>query len=120
MDENHFRHPAVLASARGVTGEEFQLHQSQFLLAGALVVLHLGVVAHADIGPFPKNSETEFILEIFWGLWLVMPLLVGAAAVAEERKMGTLESQLCLPVKKRTQFATKFSVVLFLPSCLAS
>ena len=94
--------------------KEFQLHQSQFVLAGALVLLHLGVLATRRLGHFRKNSDTEFVLEIFWGLWLVMPMLVGAAAIAEERKLGTLEGQLYLPVKKRMQFATKFFVVLIL------
>ena len=32
--------------------------------------------------------------------YVVMPLLVGSAAVAEERKIGTLESQLCLPANR--------------------
>jgi ABC-type transport system involved in multi-copper enzyme maturation permease subunit len=94
--------------------KEFQLHQSQFVLAGALALLHLGVLAEGKFGHVKKNSSTEFIIQIFWGLWLIMPMLVGAAAVAEERKMGTLEGQLCLPVKRRTQFATKFLVVLLL------
>jgi len=94
--------------------KEFQLHQSQFVLAGALALLHLGVLAEGKFGHIKKNSSTEFIIQIFWGLWLIMPMLVGAAAVAEERKMGTLEGQLCLPAKRRTQFAAKFLVVLFL------
>ncbi len=94
--------------------KEFQLHQSQFVLAGVLLALHLGVLAVKKFGHIKHNSAMELVVGIFWGLWLVLPLLVGAAAVAEERKMGTLEGQLCLPVKRRTQFATKFSVVLFL------
>ncbi|HZL78386.1 MAG TPA: ABC transporter permease subunit [Candidatus Limnocylindrales bacterium] len=98
--------------------KEIQLHQSQFVLAGALVVLHLGVLATQKLGHFRKNSTTEFILESFWMLWLVMPLLVGCAAVAEERKLGTHESQLCLPVKRRTQFAVKLAVALGLSVAL--
>ena len=94
--------------------KELQLHQSQFVIAGVLALVHLGVIATRKLGHFSMNSSLEFILETFWGLWLVMPMLVGAAAVAEERKMGTLESQLCLPAKHRTLFAVKFSVVLFL------
>jgi ABC-type transport system involved in multi-copper enzyme maturation permease subunit len=94
--------------------KEIQLHQSQFVMAFALLMLHLGVLATRTFGHFRKNSSTEFVLEAFWSLWLVMPLLVGCAAVAEERKLGTLEGQLCLPVKRRTQFAIKFSVALFL------
>lgn len=94
--------------------KELQLHQAQFIMAGALALLHLGVLAARKFGDFRKNSDTEFILEIFWGLWLVMPMLVGAAAVAEERKLGTQAGQLCLPVKRRTQFVMKFCMVLVL------
>ncbi len=79
--------------------KEIQLHQSQFIMAGVLALLHLGVIAERKFGHYQKNSSTEFVLEIFWGLWLVMPMLVGAAAVAEERKLGTLAGQFCLPVK---------------------
>jgi ABC-type Na+ efflux pump permease subunit len=94
--------------------KEFQLHQAQFIMAGALALLHVGVLATRKFGSFQRNSSMEFILEIFWGLWLVMPLLVGCAAAAEERKMGTLEGQLCLPVRRRTQFAVKAGGVLLL------
>jgi ABC-type transport system involved in multi-copper enzyme maturation permease subunit len=94
--------------------KEVQLHQSGFVLAGALALLHLGTLAVRKFGDFRRNSDMEFILEIFWGLWLVMPMLVGAAAVAEERKLGTLAGQLCLPVKQRTQFKMKFRMVLLL------
>jgi hypothetical protein len=90
--------------------KELQLHQAQFMIAGALAVLHLGVLATRHFGHFRKNSTTEFILESFWMLWLVMPLLVGCAAVAEERKLGTHEGQLCLSARRRTQFATKLFV----------
>jgi ABC-type transport system involved in multi-copper enzyme maturation permease subunit len=100
--------------------KEIQLHQSQFVMAGALLLLHLGVLATRTFANFGKNSTTGFILEVFWGLWLVMPVLVGCAAVAEERKLGTLEGQLCLPVRRRTQFAIKFSVALFLSVLLGA
>ena len=98
--------------------KELQLHQAQFMIAGALAVLHLGILATRHFAHFRKNSTTEFILESFCALWLVMPLLVGCAAVAEERKLGTLEGQLCLPVKRRTQFATKLLVALGLSVAL--
>ncbi len=107
--EKHFWRPRA-----ALFWKEVQLHQSQFVLAGALALLHLGVLATRKIGHFKPNSSTQFILEIFWGLWLVMPMLVGAAAVAEERKLGTLAGPLCLPVKWRTQFAVKFRMVLVL------
>lgn len=94
--------------------KEFMLHQSQFVMAFVLVVLHLGVLALPHFYDLSKSRDLKFILEIFWGLWLVMPMLVGAAAVAEERKLGTLGSQFCLPVKLRTQFAIKFRIAMLL------
>jgi hypothetical protein len=94
--------------------KELQLHQSQFLMAGGLLLLHLGALATRKLGHFPKNSTEEVLLDTFWIFWLVMPLLTGCAAVADERKMGTLESQLCLPAKRRTQFAVKLFATLAL------
>ncbi len=94
--------------------KELQLHQSQFIMAGVLLLLHLGVIAWRKFGHIQRNSSLELILAIFWGLWLVIPILVGAAAVAEERKLGTLAGQFSLPVKRRTQFAVKLRVVLLL------
>ncbi|HZM05920.1 MAG TPA: hypothetical protein VFC44_23200 [Candidatus Saccharimonadales bacterium] len=94
--------------------KELQLHQSQFVVAAALAFAHLAVIATRKFGNFPRNSMMEFVLESFWGLWLVMPMLVGATAVAEERKIGTLAAELCQPVKRHTQFAIKFCVALLL------
>ena len=100
--------------------KEFMLHQSQYVMAFVLLVLHLGVLAVPHFYDLSKSRDLKFVLETFWGLWLVMPLLVGCAAVAEERKIGTLEGQLCLPVKRRTQFAIKIIVVLLLSVLLGA
>ncbi|MBI3849417.1 MAG: ABC transporter permease subunit [Verrucomicrobia bacterium] len=97
--------------------KEIQLHQSQFVIAGILAFLHLGMVAaRKAAGGFKDSPMMEFLTGQFWVLWVVMPLLIGCAAVAEERKLGTFESQLCLSSRRRTQFAIKFLVVLML-SC---
>jgi ABC-type transport system involved in multi-copper enzyme maturation permease subunit len=100
--------------------KEFQLHQSQFIMAGVLVLLHLGVIATRKFGNLRNYPDLKFVLEQFWFLWLVMPFLVGCAAVAEERKLGTLEGQLCLPAKRRTQFGLKLFVVLVLSVLLGT
>jgi hypothetical protein len=92
--------------------KEILLHQSQFVMAFVLAVLHVGVLAVRKFHDLTNSPDLKFILENFLGLWLVMPLLVGCAAIAEERKLGTLPGQLCLPVKSRTQFGIKFVVVL--------
>ena len=94
--------------------KEFQLYQPLFIMAFALLVMHLGVIVTRKLGHFPVNSSLQFVLEKFWLLWFVFPFLAGCAAVAEERKFGTHESQLCLPSKQRTQFTVKLWVVLLL------
>ncbi len=91
--------------------KEIQLHQSQFIIAFVLLILHLGVLAVRKFHDLNDSRDLKFVLELFWGLWLVMPLLVGCTAVAEERKIGTHEGQLCLPVKPRTQWRIKISAV---------
>jgi ABC-type transport system involved in multi-copper enzyme maturation permease subunit len=95
--------------------KEFQLHRVTFIGMGGLLLLHFGVVAlrHAHQNPpdyFWKNLDE--ILGFFGVLWLVVPLLIGCASVAEERKFGTMDGQLCLPVSSRVQFAIKFFFTL--------
>ena len=94
--------------------KEFQLHQSLLVIAGVLALVHLAVVLLRPApGNFKEWTELEFVTYAFWVLWpVLMPLLIGCAAVAEERKLGTLEAQLCLPVRRRTQFAIKYAVAL--------
>lgn len=111
--ERSFRPRAALLA------KELQLHQSQFVMAGALFLLHVGVIAVRKFGDFKDSSGTEFVLNTFWILWFAMPLVVGCAAVAEERKIGTLESQLCLPARRRSQFWIKFLFAMALSLILA-
>ncbi len=101
--------------------KEFQLHQPILLMAGVLGLLHLVVILLRNFGgDFTKQPVMQMILSSFWMLWLVMPLLIGCTAVAEERKLGTLAAQLCLPVKRGRQFRIKFGVVLFLSVLLGA
>jgi len=90
--------------------KEFQLQSISLFCVGALLVLHLGVFLlrgfHGD--HFGPNSMAGTISDFFWVFWLVLPLVIGCMAVAEERKLGVMESQFCLPVSRRTQFLIKF------------
>lgn len=92
--------------------KELMLHQSHFVVAFVLLVLHLGVLAVRHFADLSNSKDIKFILEVFWGLWLALPFLVGCTAVAEERKLGTLDSQLVLPAKRRAQFLIKFVVAI--------
>jgi len=102
--------------------KEFQLHRVTFIGMGGLFLLHFGVVAfrHAHQNPqdyFWKNLDEN--LGFIGVLWLMVPLLIGCASVAEERKFGTMESQLCLPVSSRVQFAIKFFFTLLFGGLLS-
>jgi ABC-type Na+ efflux pump permease subunit len=90
--------------------KEFQLQSISLIGAGVLLVLHLAVrTLYSGSKP---NSLASVASDSVWILWLVMPLMIGCMAVAEERKLGVTESQLCLPASRRFQFAIKFIPVM--------
>ena len=89
--------------------KELQLHSVTLFFAGALLVLHIGVLLlRIYYTNSHRNSLAEGVSDFFWMLWLVLPLTIGCSAVAEEWKLGVAESQFCLPVSRRWQFAIKF------------
>ena len=89
--------------------KEFQLQSISLFCACALLALHIGVFSlRIFYANHHKNSFADGVSDGFWILWLIMPLVIGGTAVAEERKLGVAEQQLCLPVSRRTQFAIKF------------
>jgi ABC-type Na+ efflux pump permease subunit len=94
--------------------KEFQLQQVSLMGAAGLLVLHLGVIVLRKYHHFEKDSAGEVLTSIFWMLWLVMAPVIGSMAVAEERRLGVLEGQLCLPVSSGVQFMVKGIFTLFL------
>lgn len=94
--------------------KEIQFQQITLLIAFGILVLHICTLATRKFCTLPGNSELRFALESVPFLWLLLPWLAGSVAVAEERKLGTHESQLCLPAKRWRQFAVKFCVAFLL------
>jgi ABC-type transport system involved in multi-copper enzyme maturation permease subunit len=117
-----------LFSARPATSEEVrerkpifallkkELLLQQGVLTGAIgvLVLHAGIIGLRAVHHFQKDSAGDELTSIIWMAWLVLPALLGSIAVAEERKIGVVESQFCQPVSRRVQFTIKFLVTLFL------
>jgi ABC-type Na+ efflux pump permease subunit len=87
--------------------KELQLQQASLMGAAGLLALHIGVIVLRKYHHFAKDSGGEILTAIFWMLWLVMAPVIGSMAVAEERRLGVMEGQLCLPVSRRLQFAIK-------------
>jgi hypothetical protein len=103
-----------------LVGKELQLHQSAYLVAALLLLFHIVVLFARFLSTEPHGRGEFFriVVDAWWVLWLALPLIIGAACTAEERRLETQQSQLCLPVKRRTQTAVKFGVALFLGVCL--
>ncbi len=99
--------------------KELQLHQVGLLGMAWLFLVHLGVIWLRKAGADHLSPTLEVALQVFGGLWLVVPLLAGSPAVAEERKLGTLEGHLCLPVSSRIQLALKLAVALLVGGLLS-
>jgi hypothetical protein len=98
--------------------KELQLHQVTLMGAVGLLALHIGILVLRKYHHFAKDSAGEVLTSIFWMLWLVMAPVIGSMAVAEERRLGVMEGQLCLPVSRRLQFAIKGIVTLLLGTFL--
>ena len=98
--------------------KEFQLQQASLMGAAGLLALHIGVIVLRKYHHFAKDSGGEILTAIFWMLWLVMAPVIGSMAVAEERRLGVMEGQLCLPVSRRVQFAIKAFLTLLLGTFL--
>jgi len=94
--------------------KEFQSHQLTLIIAFGVLMFHACTLVVRKFHNFSSNSELRFAFEATPFLWLLMPWLIGGVAVAEERKLGTMESQLCLPITRRLQFAIKFALVILL------
>jgi len=87
--------------------KELQLHQVVLAGMAGLFVLHLGIVGLRKAGHHAFGEMIRAGLDSFWLIWLTVPLLAGSLSVAEERKLGTMEGHLCLPISSRVQFAIK-------------
>jgi ABC-type transport system involved in multi-copper enzyme maturation permease subunit len=95
--------------------KELYLHQVSLAGIAALGLLHLGVIGMRywfrgrDLG-----ATVEGALYLYSYIWLLVPLLVGSSSIAEERKLGTMETHLGLPIARRYQFVIKFCLVMVL------
>jgi ABC-type transport system involved in multi-copper enzyme maturation permease subunit len=113
--ERELREP-VRKPFRTLLLKEFQSHHVTLIVSSGFLATHVATVAARILfGTYLlAHMNTRFMLESFPLLWLLLPALVGCMAVAEERKLGTLEGLLCLPTTRRKMFIAKFIVALAL------
>ncbi len=97
------RHPI-----RALVVKEFRLHQ--LTLMGASL-LYLAILLPTLLFIRDDNSPAfEAVQALILLLCLLLPILIGAAAVAEERKLGVHQAIQCLPVSPITRFLIKLAV----------
>ncbi len=107
-------------SLRALLWKELQLHQVGLAGMALLFLLHLGVVAIRKAGAQALGDNVRAALEMFGAIWLIVPLVLASASVAEERKLGTMDSMMCQPVSTRLQFGIKLLFALVLGGLLSA
>ena len=98
--------------------KELQLQEVTMIIVPLLLLLHLAALAVRHFAPIWATRLGYLDGAAY--LWLMAPFVVGCVAVAEERRYNTLESLLCLPARKRSQFLVKFLVVMTLGIALGA
>ena len=96
--------------------KELHLQQMPLLIGGLFVLVWL-VLTLAE--RFTDGAAMAALPVITAIQFMVIPLLVGALASAEERQLGTLEWQRLLPMPGWQQWTLKVATVLLLSTVLA-
>jgi hypothetical protein len=95
--------------------KEFQLQQATFIVAGLMIVIHVASLALRPlISPDTRGGALATLVNFVFIIWLTLPVLVGSASIAEERRFGTMETQLTQPVPRSIQLLVKLTITLLL------
>ena len=92
--------------------KELHLQQISYVVASLYVLGWLGMVSWSQ--PGTQSIDIGTLIYAF-----LMALLVGSVASAEERRLGTLEWQVMLPVATAKQWIIKVAVALSLTMVMA-
>ena len=101
---------------RALLSKELHLQQVNLICGVLFVLLFAGaaVAKRSDL-KIADVSVQDILLGFLFLIWALMPLLIGAVSIAEERRLGILEWQQSLPVSRSRQFLAKW-----LPACALS
>ena len=96
--------------------KELRVQHMAIVVAGINMMIWLAT--HAVVGRFDEmNVAIAAVVPVLYGV--LVAILIGSLASAEERHMGTLEWQVLLPVAMWRQFAVKTAVALTMSLVLA-
>jgi hypothetical protein len=104
------RHPLV-----ALVWKELRLQQLAFVIAAIYVTGCLGLLVSG------ADARTSGIVSIFSMFFvLIMPVVIGSLAAAEERQFDTHDPQLLLPMKVSTQWIVKSATAIGLSLVVAT
>ncbi|MCB1125392.1 MAG: hypothetical protein KDM81_02775, partial [Verrucomicrobiae bacterium] len=112
------------AIRRVLRRKEWRLQQLNWIMAGCLCALT--VIVALSIRAWDTKSDLAWFLPLLLLVWGLVPLMIGATAVAEERQLGVLATQQVLPsatgcqwwLKVRQSFLMGFLLGVVLPILL--
>ncbi|MCB1124979.1 MAG: ABC transporter permease [Verrucomicrobiae bacterium] len=93
------------AIRRALRRKEWRLQQLNWVVAGCLASLTVAVAL--SLRARDGWIRLEWVMPVLLLVWGLLPLMVGAAAVSEERRLGMLEIQQALPVTVGRQWWLK-------------
>jgi hypothetical protein len=95
---------------RAFARKEWQHQESTLVLFVIWALGHLAAIGLRNF--YPRHTDAREILDMAWLLWVIVPLVAGSVAVAEERRLNTHEGELCAPFSTRKQFVIKLAMVI--------
>jgi len=93
--------------------KELRLHEISLLITGCAVLICSVIMAYRPFyaafssEPFDHSLPSQLVVLVAVVAGLIIPMLVGAVSVAEERQMGLLEWHLTLPPSRFRQWLVK-------------
>jgi hypothetical protein len=109
------RHPLIRLIAK-----ELRLQQLAIAVAAVWALAYTIIVASGARAMHPFYSYSSSLLVVLTVFYtLVLPVVIGSLACAEERQFGTLDAQLLLPVRSSTQWIIKSATAFGLAVTLA-
>lgn len=99
-----------LSATRALWWKEFRLQQVNITLAGGFAVIMLLVQVLRQVAMRMPERFGPNDIEVFdylWALWSLLPLTIGLASLAEERRLGVDAWQETLPVSRRRRWWIK-------------
>jgi hypothetical protein len=104
------KHAAIKGTGRLIL-KEIRIHQFSFIVTIALAILYIATISTLR-GEETRHGVIENLLIDIRLFWLLIPTMIGATAIAEERGLGVTPWHSTLPISRLRQWTIKLTVAL--------